>query len=157
MFRDKSGTLFLQPATYTRSEVLYSGPTSMRMGFTPNKAGTKLSKDLVTQGKASIDQLPAGTIISADAHGISIPSRLSTHRGQSNITKTLLEGTEDAETTLSRMERKFGEPFYRNPYDMSADAHRFFTLEAQKPGRELVYAGRSGRWNNAAVSNPEIY
>ena len=153
---DKSGSIFLQPATYTRSEVISSGPTSMRMGFTANPGG-KLSRNLVTQGKEAIDKLPAGTSISADSHGISIPSRLSTRRGQKNITKTLFEGVENSETTLSKLEERVGEEFSRNPYDMSADAHRFFTLEAQKPGRQLVYAGRSGKWNNAAVSNPEIY
>lgn len=153
---DKTGNIFLQPATYTRSEVINSGPTSMRMGFQA-VPGQRLSRDLVLQGKKSIDKLPAGTSISADSHGISIPSRLSKRKGQSNITKTLFEGTEDANTTLSRLERNLGETFHRNPYDMSADAHRFFTLEAQKPGRQLVYAGRSGKWNNAAVSNPQVY
>lgn len=153
---DKTGTLFLQPATYTRSEILSSGPTSMRMGFQANPGG-RLSRNLVSQGKEALEKLPAGTSISADAHGISIPSRLSKPKGQSNITKTLFEGTEDTNTTLSKMEQKYGEIFDRNPYDMSADAHRFFTLEAQKPGRQLVYSGRSGKWNNAAVSNPQVY
>ena len=157
---DQSGILFMQPATYTRSEVISSGPYSIRMGFTPTKKGQKLSRELVSQGKSTIDNLPVGTSISADAHGISIPSRLSKPLGRRNPVKTLLEGTEDAETTLTRIEKLYGDPdvtFVRNPYDMSADAHRFFTLEAQKPGRELVYAGRSGKFNDYAVSNPQIY
>ena len=154
---DKSGRLFMQPTTYTRSEQIGSGP-SIRMGFSANNG--KLSRNLVNQGKEAIDKLPAGTSISADAHGLSVPSRLATEGNREGIITTLQRGTSDAETTLSNLERRLGEDpgtFVRNPYDMSADAHRFFTLEAQKPGRQLVYAGRSGKWNDAAVSNPEIY
>jgi hypothetical protein len=44
-----------------------------------------------------------------------------------------------------------------NQWGMSADAYRFFTKEAQKPGRRLVYAGKAGLFNDAAVNNPQVY
>ena len=155
---DKTGRLFMQHAPYTRSDMLDTG-ASIRMGFQA-ASENKLSKDLVQQGKQVLDKLPTGTSVSADAHGISIPSRLTVNKYSRSPIKTIMQGSEDSETALSNLENKLGYSkgeFIRNPYDMSSDAHRFFTLQAQKPGRTLVYAGRSGKWNNAAVSNPQIY
>jgi hypothetical protein len=57
------------------------------MGFNANNG--KLSRNLVNQGKEAIDKLPAGTSISADAHGLSVPSRLATEGNREGIITTL--------------------------------------------------------------------
>lgn len=124
---------------------------SWRLGFTPGDIGFPLPKSLVEASRGAIQKAPSGSFIGADAEYLTIPQSIE----RVGIWRTMIEG--------------FNSPVLKGPREnipgtkISPDAYRWFTLEAQKPGNTLVYAGKSPGFNNASVRpmpvldfNPEI-
>ena len=124
---------------------------SWRLGFTPGEIGFPLPKSLVEASRGAIQKAPSGSFIGADAEYLTIPQSIE----RVGILQTMIEG--------------FNNPVLKGIKEnipgtkISPDAYRWFTLEAQKPGNTLVYAGKSPGFNNASVRpmpvldfNPEI-
>lgn len=124
---------------------------SWRLGFTPGEIGFPLPKSLVEASRGAIQKAPSGSFIGADAEYLTIPQSIE----RVGIWRTMIEG--------------FNNPVLKGLREnipgtkISPDAYRWFTLEAQKPGNTLVYAGKSPGFNNASVRpmpvldfNPEI-
>lgn len=124
---------------------------SWRLGFTPGEIGFPLPKSLVEASRGAIQKAPSGSFIGADAEYLTIPQSIE----RVGILRTMIEG--------------FNNPVLKGLREnipgtkISPDAYRWFTLEAQKPGNTLVYAGKSPGFNNASVRpmpvldfNPEI-
>ena len=133
---------FMGNYDYLRNATDFS-KRSFRMGFTPLK-GMTLPKSFVQANREAIEHAPSGSFISADAMGLTIPESMELYK-KMGISSPLYAAKEGN--------------FYigGNQWGMSADAYRFFTREAQKPGRKLVYAGKAGLFNDAAVNNPQVY
>ena len=124
---------------------------SWRLGFTPGEIGFPLPKSLVEASRGAIQKAPSGSFIGADAEYLTIPQSIE----RVGIWRTMIEGF-NSPVLKGRRENIPGTK-------ISPDAYRWFTLEAQKPGNTLVYAGKSPGFNDASVRpmpvldfNPEI-
>ena len=122
---------------------------SWRLGFTPSTQGMSLPKSLVEASRGAIQKAPSGSFIGADSKFLTIPQSIEAI----GIKRTMKEGVYNPAHAFDKS--------YGNT-KISPDAYRWFTLEAQKPGNTLVYAGKSPGFNNASVrpmsigkTNPE--
>lgn len=122
---------------------------SWRLGFTPSTQGMSLPKSLVEASRGAIQKAPSGSFIGADSKFLTIPQSIEAI----GIKRTMKEGVYNPAHAFDKS--------YGNT-KISPDAYRWFTLEAQKPGNTLVYAGKSPGFNNASIrpmsigkTNPE--
>lgn len=116
-----------------------------RMGFSTTP-GKKLPRSFVEAQRQAIAHAPSGSFISADSHHLTIPEQIEFIRKIDPKT-SIREGIKSADDWT----------FTTTPYGMSPDAYRFFTLQGQLPGNRLVYAGKTGLFNEYAVRNADVY
>lgn len=118
---------------------------SWRLGFSPKNTGDPLPKSLVEASRGAVRNAPSGSFIGADAQYLTIPQSME----KVGIYQTLRKGYN---RPLQDYANSIGADINtHNGTKISPDAYRWFTLEAQKPGNTLVYAGRSPGFNNASV------
>lgn len=116
-----------------------------RMGFSTTP-GKRLPKSFAEAQRQAIAHAPSGSFISADSHHLTIPEQIEFMR-KIDPKISIREGIKSVDDWT----------FTTTPYGMSPDAYRFFTLQGQLPGNRLVYAGKTGLFNEYAVRNANVY
>lgn len=153
---------FMQRVSYFRNSDLASD-RQFRMGFTPAQREATLPKYMSTADREAIANAPRGSFISADAHNVTLPEAVEAAGAHKKGLKkwyaqieTLLKGNQNlSDYTSNLFDHKFNIG-NSNTWDMSSSAHRFFTKEGQKAGNEVVYAGRSGRFNSRGTGPNKV-
>lgn len=150
MDKKSSSRTFFGPYHYLNSNVytLSRNPwnlRSWRLGFTPGNIGSPLPKSLVEASRGAIQKAPSGSFIGADAQFLTIPQSIE----NKGIFQTMIKGHNSP--FLDHLKSSGESISEYNLTTISPDAYRWFTLEAQKPGNTLVYAGKSYGFNNASV------
>lgn len=150
MDKKSSSRTFFGPYNYLNSNVYTSSRNpwnlrSWRLGFTSGNMGSPLPKSLVESSRGAVQKAPSGGFIGADAQFLTIPQSIE----NKGILQTMIKGHNSP--FLDHLKSSGESISNYNLTKISPDAYRWFTLEAQKPGNTLVYAGKSPGFNNASV------